>query len=382
MAADVKATYLQALEAARLLFLQGQPIHSRMLLSRAEAALAARGAISLSQTEQKVRAQIMGQVPVLSLLTLSLAPEVSFLSSAKQSLLQPPRPLVSDTVPVEDSEEPEAVVILALQLYAEDRVLEAFQRLARLPKAMLERESLRPLLQDYEEVQGILARFHEDVPWHTEVRGKVTVHTLMRPDEPTITIKSEGELEIPAFQLLALLHETDLFPTWVPFCRRAHTVAELSLVRKVIYEYFRLPLVADRDVLLYGYGVNALQEQGILVVVAQSLREGQFPDVAVPPLQAGLVRAQVHFFGGLIRPLTRTRTHFQLITNFDPNLQNVPYGVLNWASKKLGKKIFKTIAHQAAKFAHSEHERRVQGNSPFYQHIRSSLEEFFFHRGM
>lgn len=382
MAVDLKATYLQALEAARLLFLQGQPIHSRMLLSRAEAALAVKGVVPLSQTEQRARAQILGQVPVLSLLALSRPTEVSFLSAAKQSLQLPPRALTLDTVPVEDSEEPEAAVELALQLYAENRVLEAFQHIAPLPKSILESESLRPLLQDYEEVQATLARFHEDVAWHTEVRGAVTVHTLMRPDEPTITIKSEGELEIPAFQLLALLYETDLFPTWVPFCRRAHTVAELSLVKKVIYEYFRLPLMADRDVVLHGYGVNALQEQGTLVVVAQSVREGQFPNVAVPPLQAGLVRAQVHFFGGLIRPLTRTHTHFQLITNFDPNLRNVPYGVLNWASRKLGKRIFKTIARQAAKFAHSEHEKRVQANSPFYQHIRSSLEEFFVHRGL
>jgi hypothetical protein len=383
MAAELTATYHQTLNAATQFFNQGQMTHSRLLLSRTEAALSSnREKVFLSPEEQRARAQILGHVPVRSLLVPPLVTEMSFLLSAKQSMLQRPCALISDTSPAEDSEEPEAALLLALQLYAEERVLAAFQRFDSLPETLRGSEVLRPVLQDYEEVQSILARFQEDAPWHTEIRGSVTVHTLMRPDEPTVTIKSEGELDVSVFQLLSLLYETDLYPTWVPFCRRARTIAELSRARKLIYEFFSLPLVADREMVLYCYGVNALLEQGTLIVVAQSVLEDQFRGVEVPPPQAGLVRAQVKFLGGLIRPLTRSRTHFQLITNFDPILRRVPYGVINWGSRKLATKLFKSIAHQATKFAGSEHERRVMANPPFYQLVRSSLEEFFTHKGM
>ena len=375
--------YQQVLSNAHQLLKQGQPVHARLLLSRAEARLKGQGKLALTRLQIDMRSQIFKFTPLCATLKSPVRlPETSLLLEAKKSLQEPPKALTSDTEPVDDSEEPEAVLEYAMKLYAEDKVLEAYRLIGSLPAVFAEKESLRALRRDYEEVQSVLARFQVDAAWHTEVRGSVAIHTLTRPGVPTATIKSEGELDVPAFQLLSLLYETDLYPTWVPFCKRAHTLAELSLVRKLVYEYFSLPLIADRELMLYGYGVNALSDQGLLVVVAQSVSGEEFRGVEIPVPQTGRVRAQVNFFGGVIRPLTRTRTHFQLISNFDPVLRRLPYGVLNWFSRKFAKKIFKMVAKQAAHFPNSEHERRAAANPPFYAYVRNSLEDFFVQKGM
>lgn len=40
----------------------------------------------------------------------------------------------------------------------------------------------------------------------------------------TVSIKANAELDIPWFNLVALVYEIDLFKDWFPFCKNAYTV--------------------------------------------------------------------------------------------------------------------------------------------------------------
>ena len=41
----------------------------------------------------------------------------------------------------------------------------------------------------------------------------------------TVSIRADAELEIPWFNLVALVYEIDLFVYWFPFCKSARTVS-------------------------------------------------------------------------------------------------------------------------------------------------------------
>jgi hypothetical protein len=267
-------------------------------------------------------------------------------------------------------------------LYDDDKIMEAFRLLDNLKnkynRDFQEIPMVKDLESDYKDIKDVFLSVQDKEGWATESTGKITVSYKNVPGTPTYSLLTEGEIDVPLFNFITLLYESDLYNTWVPFCKKSNTIAKLSRSRKIVLQEYNLPFVATRQTCLYGYGANLLISDGIVVIVSRSCDQGStFKDVKLPDPN-GVKRSVVNIMGCIVRPITYEKIHVTMISNFDPLIKIVPYKILNYFSRKLAKGIFKKIIKKAKNFEGSEYQKRINlpENKDFYSHLEKSQKEY------
>ncbi|ETO28337.1 hypothetical protein RFI_08798 [Reticulomyxa filosa] len=97
----------------------------------------------------------------------------------------------------------------------------------------------------------------------------------------TYTFRCVGVEDVPVFNLIALFYEMDLIHTWLPFCQESMELGQLAMYCK--QGYVRISLywpLHDRECLLYGYGVDDLDNGNILIFFDS--RESDEVDIPKP----------------------------------------------------------------------------------------------------
>ena len=268
-----------------------------------------------------------------------------------------------------------------LNLYDDDKLSEAFENLARLRrkfnKDFNEIQLIKDLESNYHEIMNIFSLVEENEGWIKECSGHINVKYKNVPGTPTYSLLSEAEIDIPILHFLTLVYEVDLYPNWVPFCKKAYTVAKVSKTRKILVQEFHVRLAPQRHSCVYGYGANLLLSHGAVVIYSKSCdQEKTFKGFELP--QVNSVRAHVNYISFIVRPLNLTKIHVTMLTNYDPNLYYVPYKILNFFSRKMAKGLFQKLEKLGKNFTGSEYEKRIlsQENREFYHHIEISQAEY------
>ena len=177
-------------------------------------------------------------------------------------------------------------------------------------------------------------------------RGPILVDFRKEADKPTVSVRLRAELEgdLSMVKLAAILYEHELFPRWIPFCKRATQLAQPSRFQKLLHIQEGFPFIvpiANRDCVLHGIGVDMLEEDSA-VIILRSVPEGAAgealvrklagPDATVPPVARGQVR--VDTLGGFYLRIKDGRTvSFHAIFNVDPKLAVIPSGIINFFCK-------------------------------------------------
>jgi hypothetical protein len=61
-------------------------------------------------------------------------------------------------------------------------------------------------------------------------KNGVKIYILKEPGQRFITIKfTVDRIEIPLFNLISLLYETELYELWFPFCKKSKDVSHFTL---------------------------------------------------------------------------------------------------------------------------------------------------------
>ena len=171
---------------------------------------------------------------------------------------------------------------------------------------------------------------------------KVTVMYKYFEGDDAVTIKVEGLMNAPLLNLCGLCYEVDLFHTWVPLMKRSDKLAQISRTKQIsrnLYS-FPLPFVKNRELLMYGYGVNALNTKHKCIMAVGKTVEGLFKGVQIPEIAKGCIRAISPISGATFTPVGENKVFFRFVSNFDPKMK-VPYSILNWFSRKFAKGLFK-----------------------------------------
>lgn len=277
---------------------------------------------------------------------------------------------------------PEDELSIVFTLYKEDKIVEAVELLNSLREKYQSTFEENPIVTeiecDYADIRQVYRNVREKIGWNNVSTGDISVFYKNIPGTESYSLMTEGVIETPLFHFLSIIYETDLHHTWLPFCTKSFTIANLSRTRKIIFQEFNMPFLAVRHACLYGYGANMLQTDGAVVIISKSCdREETFKGVKLPE-NLKSKRAIVHIMGTIIRPLSLNKIHVTIITNFDPVVKSISYKILNYFSKKLAKGIFKKMAKLAQNFEGSIYEERMSNpeNKEFYDYIHQSHLEY------
>ncbi|OMJ70342.1 hypothetical protein SteCoe_31696 [Stentor coeruleus] len=268
-----------------------------------------------------------------------------------------------------------------LDLYNDAKLDEAMILLQKLrnrhPNIYSDNPIINELESDHGEITKVMEMITEKEGWHTECSGNITVRYKSVEGTRTYSLLTEAELDVPLNNYLTLIYESDLYHNWVPFCKKSYTVANLSKSKKIVTQEYHVKLIAKRHTCLYGFGVNMLSTKGCVVIYSRSCDQEQyFKGVKLPEFTS--TRAQVNVITCIIRPITLNKIHITLLSNYDPNVNYVPYRFLNFFSRKLAKGMFKRIAKLAVNFAGSEYEKRIKAEESreFYDYLEVSQAEY------
>lgn len=263
-----------------------------------------------------------------------------------------------------------------------EAVLERLQADARVSALALEMTEIRRVRSAMEDNDGWVL-----------VKEAGTYQTFYRNEDgnPIHSIKIKGVLNVPLFNLAAVINEIDLYVDWVPFLKESRETVELSKYRRGVYSLFALPWpLSNRDMVVYGYGVDMLAEQSQLMIVIRSIGAGYGGDgeglaggihaerlvAASPAEDASAVRMDFKIAGFLLSPVTATSTHLTVLSNVDPRMSIVPYFLLNFVTKQLAGILIGKLESLAAGIEsdpRSKYLERIANKPHIYQDIRERV---------
>jgi len=287
------------------------------------------------------------------------------------------------------------------QAYNQDKVVMAYDLLLQVEYAIkyyetyqgpgMDPAAMRALQQKYaaslapispkikkarEEIEAMLNEFNSYNGW-TKTYDSNGIQTFYRHEgnTPIHSLRMEGLINAPIFDVLAVLNEADLYSTWVPMMKESVILQNTSRYGKVCYMRIELPWpMWARDLLLVAYGVDMLDRDSILVICRSPLPSEPFPN---PPVPNKHVRMEINFGGMLIQPVSATQTRIRWIVNCDAKLTHIPSWFLNTATHQTSYMILDTLRQKCQNVRGSEYEQRINQNQAVYGPARDLLNQYF-----
>jgi hypothetical protein len=241
---------------------------------------------------------------------------------------------------------------------------------------------LKQIENEVKEVTNLIDELNNNEGW-TLVKEVDDIKTFYRhePSTPVHSIKMQGIIDCPALNIMAVMNEHSLYHKWIPLINEVCLIKQLSNYRKVIYLNANLPWpLAPRDAVMYGYGVDYLEEETIVVMIRSCVEDDLPPQDAhlIPPPE-NFTRVDTKFAGVLLRPLSETSTYVTMMSNTDPKFTYIPYALLNWATKQLSFTMWSTLVERAKTIGMegNEYEKLMQDKPELYANIQQKLDVYF-----
>eukprot|EP01016_Furgasonia_blochmanni_P028610 TRINITY_DN3006_c0_g1_i9.p1 TRINITY_DN3006_c0_g1~~TRINITY_DN3006_c0_g1_i9.p1 ORF type:complete len:289 (-),score=37.71 TRINITY_DN3006_c0_g1_i9:341-1207(-) len=226
---------------------------------------------------------------------------------------------------------------------------------------------------------------HQD--WNLEkISGKLAIKYKKTAGSELISIKFEGELDIPLFGYLTMIYETELFPKWVPFCNKSDMLKQVHRGIKICNIHFGLPPpVTDREMLCCGIGIDRIEINGSIFVLVKTVDTDEHfqktYDFEVPE-EKRYVRVDVPYLCFELTPLTKDKIYIRAIANTDPKCRFIPNFLISWFLRKFASMGVNIMFKHARNFEGSEWEKLMQrpDKKDFYDWLRPKVEEYLAKR--
>eukprot|EP00607_Mallomonas_marina_P004429 CAMPEP_0182437448 /NCGR_PEP_ID=MMETSP1167-20130531/85057_1 /TAXON_ID=2988 /ORGANISM="Mallomonas Sp, Strain CCMP3275" /LENGTH=347 /DNA_ID=CAMNT_0024630377 /DNA_START=618 /DNA_END=1661 /DNA_ORIENTATION=- len=195
----------------------------------------------------------------------------------------------------------------------------------------------------------------------------VTTHYKVQEDN-SLLLRLQGSREdLPLFEQLAVVHEVDLYPTWVPFCSHADTLTKLGHADLIAHFEIQIAMMS-REVAARFCGVDCLTETGSVVLLGRSIEEWEDPVIPWKPTGWLHDRMILKDLKALIEVESPNHAKVIIIASIDPRAHLPPF-LVNLILQKLAGVILYLLQCQAEKVvAHpeGEHGKRILSDKEFY----------------
>lgn len=182
--------------------------------------------------------------------------------------------------------------------------------------------------QETTQAMELLSVDHDSWTFATNQHG-VTSYSRKNSDG-SLTMRLEGEFQIPIFEQAAVAHEFDLYKEWVPFCQNSLSMAKLSHSELVAYmNIFVAPF--QRDTLLHIFTSDCLFEANKFIIIGKSIEK--YP---LDP-SSDMTKAIKY-----LRQVARQNSDDSLLHVEDADVK-IPWLKLGWFDERVNIKEFKAV---------------------------------------
>eukprot|EP01136_Pigoraptor_vietnamica_P030752 Opistho-1_new@90404 len=231
----------------------------------------------------------------------------------------------------------------------------------------------------YAQIEDFLSNFESDDGW-TLQDSDANLRILYRHQEghEYHTIRAEGTLDCPLFNMMVVANELDLIKTWFPRysfpmklgLAEATCLARFGRMSELIYVLADVPFpFSNRDLALEVDAEDDLDHQSFNLVIntVESSTEA-----TIPPCPEGVVRIECKG-GAQFTFREPNKTAFKLLWELDPKIAVVPAWLMNFITMKVVKYGLYKFQDVALGIAGTEFEKRINDNKELYDGIRERL---------
>ncbi len=179
----------------------------------------------------------------------------------------------------------------------------------------------------------------------------ISTYYKVSSDRNLLTVKLEGIMEdLPLFEQVCVLYETDLYKLWVPFCDDSVKIFTLGHAELLAYLHISLPMLIARDTVIHAYACDLLEEEGKLILIGKSVNEkidefkekygnaaaaeNTFKETPLKPVSWFHNRLNILDFKAIMEPISSTSVKTTIISTLEPNLV-LPQFLLNFIIKNI-----------------------------------------------
>ena len=249
--------------------------------------------------------------------------------------------------------------------------------------------------EDYEDDDAIADDEDEWLPGST-LFGVITKYKKL--DNGLISVLIQGKQEdLPIFEQMTVLHEIDLYKEFIPLCNKSLLIDYLSPSELIAYLNVSAKLVS-RDVGIYAYGADCLQEASCVVLVGTNATNDDDDDdndndndsnnsnsdntntnsnsnnktkkKKIPFKKAGWGHQTIDVkeFNAVIEVISPTCAKTSIICTVDLKVM-LPNFIINFVIRNLAGVLLYVIQNQAnhmTKNLNCKHSKRIRENKDFY----------------
>ncbi|EGR28771.1 protein kinase domain protein [Ichthyophthirius multifiliis] len=191
-----------------------------------------------------------------------------------------------------------------------------------------------------------LIEMHNNEKWEVnKISENFEISFKIFEQTNTVSIKAHAELEIPWFNLVALIYEVDLFTEWLPFCKQSYTIAKFKKSQKTAYFEMGLPFIHNRDAYIEGIGIDRLDVNGTILIKCRSIQNDKelMQKIGIDLTKSKNVQIDIKFFSCEIQPITNGIVKIKIISNINPKVNFIPKWMINFFCKQFGKYLIKKM---------------------------------------
>jgi len=196
----------------------------------------------------------------------------------------------------------------------------------------------------------------------------------------SVTLKFEKLIEANMIDLISLIYEVNYYARWFPMVKSAKTLSQPEKSKKLCHFVHDLPLISDRDFVVYAFGVNRVQENRTILACSKSIYDDYdiFKDDYIKPGERK-VRGNIYMFAFEIHLISHNKILVKCVSEIDPKIELIPQSFIDFGTKAMAKDLFQIITKICKNYQGSEFENKTpnETDKAFYNHLRAEAKKLY-----
>ena len=215
-----------------------------------------------------------------------------------------------------------------------------------------------------------------DKETYTKVKGS-KINSSFRKYENNIILKFETDIEVNIIDLISIIYEIENYKKWCPYTEISENLSQPGKAKKCAYFVLNIPIITNRDFLVYGFGINRIKENGTVLLLSRSINENTncFINEFNMKKNSKFIRGDMPIFGLEMKQINHNKIHIRGLADVNPKLNFIPQFIIDFLTVKIAEVFLLKFIDIVKNYKGSEYENKnpSQIDNQFYNFIKREL---------
>ena len=215
-----------------------------------------------------------------------------------------------------------------------------------------------------------------DKETYTKIEGS-KINSSTRKYENNVILKFETDIDVNIIDLISIIYEIENYKKWCPYTNISENLSQPGKAKKCAYFVLDIPIITNRDFLVYGFGINRIKENGTVLLLSRSINEDSncFKNEFNMKKNSNYIRGDMPIFGLEMKQINKNKIHIRGLADVNPKLNFIPQFIIDFLTVKIAEVFLLKFIDIVKNYRGSEYENKnpSQIDNEFYNFIKKEL---------